>query len=118
MRPKRRKSGGLKYYEYVLLYAEDVLAIGYDPKKVLKRVDKYFGMKPGLLADPNIYLGAKVKLMARPNGFMVWSLIPSKYVHEAVNNAETYVKDKLGKIERYQRQRSIHSKSGMNPQKT
>ena len=57
---------------------------------------KYIGLKPGSLADPNIYLGARVKLMELKNGDMVWWLIPSKYVQEAVKNVETYVKNKLG----------------------
>ena len=48
------------------------------------------------MADPNIYLGARVKLMELPNGIMAWSLSLSKYVQESVNNAETYVKYKLG----------------------
>ena len=96
MIPKTRKSNGLEYYEYVLIYADDVLAIGYDPRKFLKQVDKYFGLKPGSLADPNIYLGARLKLMELLNGVMAWSLIPSKYVQEAVKNVETYVKENLG----------------------
>ena len=57
---------------YVLIYVDDVLVIGDDLEEVLKLMDKYFGMKPGLLFDPNIYLGARVKLMALPNGIMTW----------------------------------------------
>ena len=48
------------------------------------------------MADPSIYLGAKVKQMRMPNGVMAWSLIPSQYVQEAVKNTEIYVKEKLG----------------------
>ena len=40
MRPKKIRSDGLEYYEYVLLYVDNVLAIGDDPEKLLKRVDK------------------------------------------------------------------------------
>ena len=61
MKPMTRKGDCLEYYEYVLLYVDDVLAIGEDPELVLTKVDKYFGLKPGSLADPNMYLGAKVK---------------------------------------------------------
>ena len=89
MIPKTRNNGGLDYYEYVLLYVDKGLAIGDDLEEILKQVDKYFRLKPGLLADPNIYLGAKVKLMALLNGVRVWSLSPSKYVQVAVNNFET-----------------------------
>ena len=56
-------------------------------------MDKYFGLKSGLLADPNIYLGARVKLMSLPNGIMELLLRPSKYMQEAVKNVETYVKE-------------------------
>ena len=71
-------------------------------------MDKYFGLKPGLLVDPNIYLGVRVKLMALPNIFMVWLLSPYKYVQESVKNVETYVKDKL-------RERWKIPKTEMNP---
>ena len=70
MRPKARNSDGLEYYEYALLYVDNVLAIGDDPEEVRKRVDKYFGMNPGSWADPNIYLGARLNLMALSNGIM------------------------------------------------
>ena len=96
MKPMTRKGDGLEYYEYILLYVDDVLAIGEDPENVLKKVDKYFGLKPGSMADPSIYLGAKVKQMRMPNGVMAWSLSPSQYVQEAVKNTEIYVKEKLG----------------------
>ena len=78
--PKKRKSVGIDYYKYVLLYVDGVLEIGEGPGELLKWVDKYFGLKPGSLADPNIYLVARMKLMELPNGVMAWSLIPSKYV--------------------------------------
>ena len=91
-------SNKLKYYKYVLLCADDVHAIGDEPEDVLKWVDKYFRLKTGLLTDLNIYLGARFKLMALPNCIMAWSLIPSKYVQEAVKNVEAYVNDKLGEL--------------------
>ena len=47
------------------------------------------------MADPNIYLGARVKFMELPNGVMVCSLSPSKYAQEALKNVETYVKENI-----------------------
>ena len=95
MRSNTRKRDGLKYYEYALFYVDNVLAVEDDLEEFLKRVDKYLGLKPGLLADPNIYLDARVKFMAFLNGVIALSLIPSKYVQEAVKNVETCVKYKL-----------------------
>ena len=34
----------------------------------LNKVEKFFKMKEGLIGDPNIYLGAKIKMMEMPNG--------------------------------------------------
>ena len=45
MIPNTRNSD-IDYYEYILIYVDDVLAIGDDPEEVLKQVDKYFRMKP------------------------------------------------------------------------
>ena len=74
MRPKTRKSDGLGYYYYVLIYVDYVFAIGDEPEEVLKWVDKYFGLKPVSLDDLNIYLGASVKFMILLNDVMAWSL--------------------------------------------
>ena len=38
--PKTRKRDRLNYYEYVVLYVYNVVAIGYDPEEVLKQLDK------------------------------------------------------------------------------
>ena len=56
MIPKTRKSDGLEYYDYVFRNVNTVLAFRNYPKEVIKQVDKYFGLKPGLLDYPNIYL--------------------------------------------------------------
>ena len=49
------KGNGNRYYEYVLLYMDDTLCISERPTEVLESIDKYFPMKPGSIADPNIY---------------------------------------------------------------
>ena len=72
--PKTRKSVGIDYYKYVLLYVDGVLEIGEGPGELLKWVDKYFGLKPVSLDDLNIYLGASVKFMILLNDVMAWSL--------------------------------------------
>ena len=80
MKPMVRPDDGLQYYAYVLCYVDDVLAIGHDVENVLKMIDKYFGLKPGSLGDPNQYLGAKLKKMRLHNGVEAWAFSPSQYV--------------------------------------
>ena len=58
------------------------------------KIDKYFGLKPGSLADPSQYLGAKVRPMTMENGVMCWAMSGSQYVQEAVRN----VRNELSKL--------------------
>ena len=64
---KARKSNGTKYYEYMLLYFDDCLAISETPKEAVLQLDKLFKMQPSSIAPPNIYLGGKVKNMRLSN---------------------------------------------------
>ena len=90
-RPATRPDDGFKYYEYVLLYVDDCLAISHDAISVLKQLDKFFQMKPGSIGDPDIYLGAKLRQVRLNNGITCWSMSSAKYVQEAVRNVEDYI---------------------------
>ena len=37
------------------------MVIHNDAESVLRKTDKYFNLKPSLIGDPDIYLGAKIK---------------------------------------------------------
>lgn len=80
---------GMKIYEYILLYVDDVLAICVDPKAVLGKIDYYFQLKPGSILEPNIYLGAKICWMVLLNRNVAWAQSSSHYCQEAVRNCET-----------------------------
>ena len=55
------KSDGTEYYEYMLLYFDDFLAISEAPKEAVLQLDKLFKMQPNSIAPPDIFLGGKVK---------------------------------------------------------
>ncbi len=61
---------------------DDVLGTYEDPNSVLKIVNKYFPLKPGSIRTPNIYLGAKLKLMKLDNGVCAQGISASKYVQD------------------------------------
>ena len=49
------------YYEYVLMYVDDILAISIDPTEILKSMEgKTVKYKNGKIAPPEIYLGARL----------------------------------------------------------
>ena len=68
IKPKVRPDDSVKYYVCVLLYVDDALVVHYDSESVLKRLDKYFKLKKGLVSDPEVYLGAKLKRIRLENG--------------------------------------------------
>ena len=96
MKPMKIWSDNFEHYGYILLYIDDVLAIGDDPNEVLQNIDKNFGLKPGSISNPNIYLGTNINPMRMDNGLVTWSLVPLQYIQEAVKNTEQYVKENLG----------------------
>ena len=95
-RQATRPDDGFKYYEYVLLYVDDSLAISHDATSVLEQLDKYFQMKPWSIGDPDIYLGAKLQSVRLNNGVKCWSMSSAKYVQEAICNIEDYIERNLG----------------------
>ena len=83
---------GNKYYEYMLLYTDDCLAVSQNPKEQLMEIDKYFPLKPASIGPPKIYLGAKVTKVQLPNGVEAYAVSMSQYVQEAVRNVEEHLK--------------------------
>jgi hypothetical protein len=58
---------------------------------VLNLINGYMPLKPSLIGDPDIYLGAKLKMTQLENGIWAWGLSPSKYVAQAVKNCEKHL---------------------------
>jgi hypothetical protein len=75
-----------------LLYVDDILCIHHEAMPVLDKLDKYFTLKPSFIGNPNMYLGANLKLMQMSNVVYVWGMIPTKYKKEAVSSCEKHLK--------------------------
>ena len=91
MRPAK-KSNGHKYYEYVLLYVDDVLVISDNGEDILRNgIGKYFELKESSIHPPDIYLGGKLSKVVLENGVEAWGFSSSKYVNEAVRNVEAHL---------------------------
>ncbi len=56
-----RAADNFRYYAYILCYVDDILGVHHDPMTVLNMIDRYLPLKPSLVDDPDIYLGAKLK---------------------------------------------------------
>ncbi len=69
--------------------------VHHDPMSVLDLINGYMPLKLSLVGDPDIHLGAKLKLTRLNNGIWAWGLSPSRYVDQAVKNCAMHLTDKL-----------------------
>ena len=66
-----RPTDNFRYYTYILCYVNDILCMHHDPMTILDQINRYMPLKPSLMGDPDIYLGAKLRQTHLPNG--VWA---------------------------------------------
>ncbi len=57
-----RPADNFRYYDYILCYVDDILCIHHDPMSILDLINGYMLLKPSLVGDPDINLGAKLKM--------------------------------------------------------
>ena len=95
MRKATKPCDGSEYWEYVLLYVDDVLCVSHRPEEVLRNeIGKYCIMKSNSTGPPKFYLGNKVSKVTLENGVLAWSFGSSQYVQSAIANVERYLKTK------------------------
>ena len=64
---KARKPDVTEYYEYMLLYVDDCLAISETPKETVLQIDKLFKMQPNSISPP--YLEGASSLLCLPRKY-------------------------------------------------
>jgi hypothetical protein len=65
--PAQRVDGS-RYYEYILVYTDDILAISTNPRSLLTYIDQHFTLKPGSISKPTQYLGTTISEFRLDNG--------------------------------------------------
>jgi hypothetical protein len=88
------KPGGEKYYEYVLCYVDDLLAISASPEGIMKSVQEKFKLKGDKFGPPSDYLGAQLSTITNANGTKCWAQSSDKYVEESVKTVEEFLRSK------------------------
>ena len=75
---KATKDDGSEYWEFVLLYVDNLLVLSHYGEDVLRNeIGKYFKLKEDSIGPPDIYLGGKIRKRKihtyhrRSNGSMV-----------------------------------------------
>ena len=107
-----KKVNGEEYYEYILCYVDDLLAISADVTKVLQGIQAVFKFKDDKIVRPEVYLGAQLDTMMI-DGFDGWTMLSQKYVNAAIDNVE----EVLGRTnQRLPTKCGIPLKSGYRPE--
>ena len=82
------KPNGFEYYEYILVYVDDILALSHAPRIIMETIKKQYRLKEEP-TPPKVYLGATIKPWSIPNEVKpVWSMSSSNYIKEAIHVLE------------------------------
>jgi hypothetical protein len=57
-----RSADNFRYYAYILCCVDNMLHVHHDRMSVLNFINGYMPLKPSLVGDLDIYLGAKLKM--------------------------------------------------------
>ncbi len=85
------KGDGEKYYEYVMMYVDDILAISCNTRTILKEVQGTFKRKDDKIDVPKFNLGAKLQ-QKEINDIACWTVTSLDYVKTAIKNVEEAIK--------------------------
>jgi hypothetical protein len=87
-----KQSTGEKYYEYILLYINNLLVISENADIVLRReIEQHFVLRDESIGPPSHYLGGKLCGVTLENGTKVWAFGTCQYVQSAVRNVEDHL---------------------------
>ena len=92
------KKDGSKYYEYVLIYVDDILCFSENPHKVMDQLSKLYRLKEGSIEKPKRYLGAQIEEFQLDDGRVVWAMNGRDYLTNAIRIVEKDLEESGGQI--------------------
>ena len=82
------REDGLKYYEMLFVYVENILAVLHKSTDVIKEVTEFYRAKEGSINPPDIYLVADIMKVQIPDGYEVCGSSSRDYVKNEVITIE------------------------------
>ncbi len=85
------KASSTHYYEYIFVYADDILVISEHLEQTMKTLATFYRLKDNSVAKPSVYLGVQIKEHRLPDNpsQVMWSMSAEKYLKEALRNLDT-----------------------------
>ena len=89
---------GNEFYEYMLVYVDDIMSVSFDPDKAINQFKDYgFTLKGGSASVPESYVGTELNYKRlQIHETDCWTLNTTKYIKNAIENLE----QRLTKINR------------------
>jgi hypothetical protein len=92
-----KKPDGEDYYEYVMTYVDDLIAVSHNPMGIMKEIETTFKFKGNKIEEPSSYLGARLQ-KKNINGWDCWTITSQDYVNAAVANVEKAIEGTKWKL--------------------
>jgi hypothetical protein len=90
----------VKYWEYVLIYVDDILVISHDPQTTMDALSEKYTLKAGSVKEPDSYLGAEIKQWKIEGSDepekVRWGMSSDTYVKRAIADVEREL-EQIGK---------------------
>ena len=96
MRPRKDKNGN-KYYEYVLVYVDDLLILSHDPTYFCSKLQEIYKLKAGF-NQPTTFLGADVSMFEGRHGDKCFGLSSTSYTTRTIEELERRLEERKMKI--------------------
>ena len=77
------KPDGEAYFEYILVYVDNILCISHSPREPLMEIHQDLKFKKNKIEPPDMYLGGRLKLRSL-NGRPVWTLSSKDYLKASI----------------------------------
>ena len=94
---EQTKPDGERYYEYLLVYVDDLILASFNPRESMMQIGHYTKFKKDQIEPPEFYLGARLA-KKNLNSNPVWTMTSTDYVKAAVSNVEEQLKKKNMKL--------------------
>jgi hypothetical protein len=91
------RSRRLDYYEYLMTYVDDLIAVSYNPMGIMKEIETTFKFKGNKIEETSSYLGARLQ-KKNINGWGCWTITSQDNVNAAVVNVEKAIEGTKWKL--------------------
>ena len=82
---KASKANGELYYEMLLVYVDDILAVSEIAEELVGILGKKFKLKKSSVGRPTRYLGGGVERIQTDDGRIIWSTNCTEYIKAALH---------------------------------